>query len=87
MLTFDHDPVQGDFDQLFKLRLPGAKARWLDDATVMVSSPPQLGGGGAFARGVYKNAPLHRWFRRAAAPFLTDLHQKGGLKKVTVRTG
>lgn len=88
LLTFDHLPTQSELEQLCKARLPRAKLIWQDDNCVLVRSPPELltQKSEAYARGVYNNARMHRWFRRVAAPFLIDLHRKAGLKKVELRT-
>lgn len=86
LLTFDHEPPQKDFAELCASRVPGAKLVWQDEVTVMLRSPVALETKGSYARGAYNNAKLHRWFRRDAAPFLVDLHKRGGLKKVELRT-
>ena len=86
LLTFDHHPPQQDFEQLSRMRLPGSKLVWQDEACVMVRSPPGLGAKTGYTRAAYNNAELHHWFRRVAAPFLVSLHAKAGLKKVELRS-
>lgn len=86
LLTFDHQPPQKDFERMCRSRVPGSKLVWQDDVCVMICSPADLVTKDSYARGVYNNARLHRWFRRVAAPFLTDLHRKAGLKRVELRT-
>ena len=86
LLTFDHQPVQKDFEELCRSRVPRSKLIWQDEACVMVRSPAELATRGSYARGVYNNAQLHHWFRGVAAPFLIDLHRRAGLKKVELRT-
>lgn len=85
LLTFDHAPKQADVETLCKARFRGSKLVWQDDRCVLVQSP-KLKPASGYARGVYANAPLHRWFRRVAAPFLSDLHRRAGLQKVELRT-
>ena len=86
LLTFDHEPPQKDFDQMCRSRVPRSKLVWQDEVTVLVASPPELATKDAFSSGAYNNAKLHFWFRRVAAPFLTDLYRRAGLKKVELRT-
>lgn len=83
LLTFDQQPKPEQVKTLCELRLPGSKVVWQDERCVLVQSPRELETKG---RGVSSNARLHRWFRRAAAPFFTTLHRDGGLKKVEVRS-
>lgn len=85
LLTFEHAPKQADVETLCKSRVRGSKLVWQDDRCILVESPKRAAPS-AYARGVYANAPLHRWFRRVAAPFLCDLHRRAGLKKVELRT-
>lgn len=86
LLTFEKPPVQADVETLCRSKFKGSKLVWQDERCVLVQSPPGLRTTSSYARGVYANAALHRWFRRVAAPFLSDLHRRAGLKKVELRT-
>lgn len=86
LLTFHKPPNPADVETLCKAKFRGSKLVWQDERCVLVESPPKLKTRTGYQRGVYANAALHRWFRKTAAPFLSDLYRRAGLKKVELRT-